>query len=219
MKVKSFFVLFFLMLSSLSFSSVYKSNVKASYYAEKYHGRKTANGETFNMYAMTCAHKTLPFGTVLRVTNLSNNKAVDVRVNDRGPFVKGREIDLSKGAAQKIGMIKTGTANVRIEIVSGGNASAAVASAKTAKNPVVATAQKGTSVSEYWDVQVGSFSSQENANKLAQGLLKEGFENVYFQKTSSDSFTSVRYYHEPNTFHNCYFLKTIFSSLFKTHFR
>ena len=185
MKVKSFLVLFFLIFSSLSFSSVYKSNVKASYYAEKYHGRKTANGETFNMYAMTCAHKTLPFGTVLRVTNLSNNKAVDVRVNDRGPFVKGREIDLSKGAAQKIGMIKTGTANVRIEIVSGGNAPAAVASAKTAKNPVAATAQKGTSVSEYWDVQVGSFSSQENANRLAQGLLKEGFENVYFQKTSS----------------------------------
>ena len=69
------------------------------------------------MYAMTCAHKTLPFGTVLRVTNLSNNKSVDVRVNDRGPFVKGREIDVSKAAAQKLGMIKTGTARVKIEIV------------------------------------------------------------------------------------------------------
>ena len=184
MKVKSFFVLFFMMFSSLAFSSVYKASAKASYYADKFHGRKTANGETFNMYAMTCAHKTLPFGTVLRVTNLSNNKTVDVRVNDRGPFVKGREIDLSKGAAQKIGMIKTGTANVRIEIVSGSGSSVVASSSKTSKTVKTVSAQK-SSPSKYWDVQVGSFISQENANRLAQGLLREGFENVYFQKTSS----------------------------------
>lgn len=167
-----------LVLSSASFAGVYKSNAKASYYAEKYHGRKTANGETFNMYAMTCAHKTLPFGTVLRVTNLQNNKSVDVRVNDRGPFVKGRELDLSKGAAQKIGMIKTGTANVKIEIVSPSSVQT------VAKSPASTPAKKSTSAA-YWDIQVGSFSSHENANRLAQKLLKEGFENVYFQKTSS----------------------------------
>ena len=178
-------LLLFLILPSLSFSGVYKANAKASYYAEKFHGRKTANGEIFNMYAMTCAHKTLPFGTVLRITNLSNNKTVDVRVNDRGPFVKGREIDLSKGAAQKLGMIKTGTANVRIEIVSGAGVHVPASSSSVAKRAGGASSQKETSSSVYWVVQVGSFSSLENANRLAQGLLREGFENVYFQKTSS----------------------------------
>ena len=175
MKVKAFFIVFLMVVGSASsFASVYKSGVEASYYAEKYHGRKTANGEVFNMYAMTCAHKTLPFGTMLRVTNLSNGKSVDVRVNDRGPFVKGREIDLSKSAAQKLGMIKTGTARVRIEILS--------------KNDTVGQIAKTSSVTDkktYWDVQVGSFSSRDNANKVAQKLLKSGFENVYFQKTSS----------------------------------
>jgi rare lipoprotein A len=89
----------------------------ASYYADKYHGRKTANGETFDMHAMTAAHKTLPFDTRIRVTNMNNGKQVDVRINDRGPFVKGRILDLSLGAAKKLDMIGTGTAPVRIEIL------------------------------------------------------------------------------------------------------
>ena len=100
---------------------LYRAEAVASYYAEKYHGRKTANGEIFNMNAMTCAHKTLPFNTVLRVTNLANGKNVQVRVNDRGPFVNGREIDLSKGAAIKLDMMTSGTARVKIEIVKEGN--------------------------------------------------------------------------------------------------
>ena len=186
MKTKTFFVLFLFALSSFSFASVYKSNVQASYYAEKYHGRKTANGETFNMYAMTCAHKTLPFGTVLRVTNLKNNKSVDVRVNDRGPFVKGREIDVSKAAAQKLGMIKTGTASVRIEILdkSAGSSNLAKEGPKKSLEKVsYKTSSNGPA--DFWDVQVASFSSRENANRLAQNLLREGFENIYFQKTSS----------------------------------
>ena len=181
MKVKSFFVVFLLCVASASFASVYKSNAEASYYADKFHGRKTANGETFNMYALTCAHKTLPFGTILRVTNLSNGKSVDVRVNDRGPFVTGREIDLSKAAAQKLDMIKTGTARVKIEIVN--KSGAATQNAKTTPS-ATKTSAKVQSAS-YWDVQVGSFSSRENANRVAQELLKNGFENVYFQKTSS----------------------------------
>ena len=174
-----FFVLSLCFAVSLGFADVLKSNAEASYYAEKYHGRKTASGEIFNMNAFTCAHKTLPFGTVLRVTNLSNNKSVDVRVNDRGPFVKGREIDVSKAAAQKLGMIKTGTARVKIEILSAnGNTSQIVK-----KSPTVTTPQKSEPL--YWDVQVGSFSNYENANKIAQNLLQNGFDNVYFQKTSS----------------------------------
>ena len=89
----------------------------ASYYGSKYHGRKTANGETFDMYGITAAHKELPFGTKVKVTNLNNNKNIVVRINDRGPFVKGRILDLSYGAAQKLDMIETGTAPVRIEVL------------------------------------------------------------------------------------------------------
>lgn len=89
----------------------------ASYYGKRFHGRLTANGERFNMNAMTAAHKTLPFGTKVRVTNSRNGRSVVVRINDRGPFIRGRTIDLSRGAAQKIGMISTGHARVKLEIV------------------------------------------------------------------------------------------------------
>lgn len=88
---------------------------KASYYADKFQGRKTANGETFRQNRMTAAHQTLPFGTKVKVTNLSNGKTVKVRVNDRGPFVAGRIIDLSKKAARKLGMTQAGIANVKIK--------------------------------------------------------------------------------------------------------
>ena len=96
---------------------IYKSSATASYYGEAYHGKPTSSGETFNMKDYTCAHKSLPFDTILRVTNLSNGKVVKVRVNDRGPFVVGREIDLSTAAAAKLDMLGTGTAKVKIEIL------------------------------------------------------------------------------------------------------
>ena len=88
----------------------------ASYYGSDFHGKKTANGERFDMYDLTAAHKTLPFNTVVKVTNLDNKKSVEVRINDRGPFKKGRIIDLSLGAAKKINLIETGTAEVKLEI-------------------------------------------------------------------------------------------------------
>src|SRR5215471_7906955 len=88
---------------------------KASYYADKFNGRKTANGETFQNSKLTAAHKTLPFGTKVKVINLDNGKSVKVRINDRGPFVSGRIIDLSKKAAKKIGMVDTGVGNVKIK--------------------------------------------------------------------------------------------------------
>jgi rare lipoprotein A len=90
---------------------------KASWYGPGFHGRRTANGERFNTWAYTAAHRSLPFGTKVRVTNLRNNQAVVVRINDRGPYVGGRVIDLSKAAAQAIGMVRSGTAPVRIEIL------------------------------------------------------------------------------------------------------
>lgn len=90
----------------------------ASYYGKRFHGRRTANGERFNMNAMTAAHKTLPFGTRVRVTNPRNGKSVVVRINDRGPFVRGRTIDLSRAAASRIGIIQRGHGRVKLDIVS-----------------------------------------------------------------------------------------------------
>lgn len=91
---------------------------EASYYGPGFAGRPTASGETFNPGAMTAAHKTLPFGTRLRVTNLRNGRHVEVRVNDRGPYAHGRVLDLSEGAAARIGMVSSGTARVKVEVVS-----------------------------------------------------------------------------------------------------
>ncbi len=100
----------------LSANGFYETGM-ASWYGSKFHGRRTASGERYNMYAMTAAHKLLPFNTTVRVTNLRNGKSVVVRVNDRGPFSRGRVIDLSLGAARRLGIEKTGVARVRIEAV------------------------------------------------------------------------------------------------------
>jgi len=90
---------------------------KASYYGPKFHGKKTASGEVFNMYALTAAHKTLPFGTRCRVTNLTNGKSVIVRINDRGPFIANRIIDLSYGAARALDALQDGIIEVKIEVI------------------------------------------------------------------------------------------------------
>ncbi len=89
----------------------------ASWYGIPFHGRQTANGETYDMNGLTCAHRTLPFGTILLVTNLGNTKSVTVRVTDRGPFISGRIVDLSRGAAAALDMLDTGTALVSLKVV------------------------------------------------------------------------------------------------------
>ncbi len=89
----------------------------ASYYGPKWHGRKTASGERLNIHAMTAAHKSLPFGTRVRVTLLSTGKSVIVRINDRGPYVQGRIIDLTDDAARKIGLTAQGVGRVRLEVL------------------------------------------------------------------------------------------------------
>ncbi|TBU97895.1 septal ring lytic transglycosylase RlpA family protein [Stutzerimonas kirkiae] len=88
---------------------------KASWYGSPHHGKKTASGERFDQHAMTAAHRTLPFGTRVRVTNLDNGREVTVRINDRGPFKRGRVIDLSRAAAQRLDMLRAGIAPVRIQ--------------------------------------------------------------------------------------------------------
>lgn len=101
--------------------SIKKLNVNkyylSSYYGKAFHGKLTAFGERFNMYSLTAAHKTLPPNTKLLVTNTLNNKSVVVKVNDRGPYVKGREIDLSQGAFEKISSLNTGVIKVKIQII------------------------------------------------------------------------------------------------------
>lgn len=93
-----------------------------TYYADKYHGRPTASGELYDKFKFTAAHKTLPFGTMVRVTRLDNNRSVVVKVNDRGPFTPGRVIDVSRAAAEQLDLIRTGETRVRVEIVQGGTA-------------------------------------------------------------------------------------------------
>ncbi|HSC85101.1 MAG TPA: septal ring lytic transglycosylase RlpA family protein [Pseudomonas sp.] len=93
----------------------YRAEGQASWYGAKHHGRKTASGERFDQNALTAAHRELPFGTRVRVTNLNNDKQVIVRINDRGPHTRGRLIDLSKQAAEQIDMLRAGVAPVRVE--------------------------------------------------------------------------------------------------------
>jgi rare lipoprotein A len=102
-------------LLSASSASAFQQNGMASYYGPELHGRRTASGERFNQHGMTAAHRTVAFGSRLKVTNLSNGRSVVVRVNDRGPFIRGRIVDVSAGAARQIGMHGRGVARVRVE--------------------------------------------------------------------------------------------------------
>ncbi len=149
----------------------------ASWYGPKFHGKKTACGERYNQYAMTAAHKTLPFGTRVRVVNLDNNKTTTVVINDRGPFVSGRIIDLSRAAANKIDMLKTGTARVRIESLDSGGARTSGSAASTSAS--VSNAGK-------YYVQVGAFSVQDNANVASKKLQQLGYSSVVKKDTNGN---------------------------------
>lgn len=96
----------------------YDETGTASYYGSRHHGKRTASGEPFDQHGLTAAHRSLPFGTRVRVTNLKNERSVVVRINDRGPHTRGRLIDLSKAAAQKLDMVRSGTARVRVQSLS-----------------------------------------------------------------------------------------------------
>lgn len=128
----------------------------ASWYGKDFHGKLTANGERYDMYAMTAAHKLLPFNTQLRVTNLGNNRSIIVRVNDRGPFVGSRVIDLTRAGAEEIGMIGPGTARVRLESIG-----------------TVAGLKNGDLEGNFY-VQVGAFAQRVNAEGLVAKLGGQG---------------------------------------------
>lgn len=128
----------------------------ASWYGSKFHGRRTSSGETYNMYAMTAAHKSLPLPTYVRVTNLDNGRSAILRVNDRGPFHDDRIIDLSYAAAVRLDVVSTGTARVRVEAVPGGTPIAAAANA---------TAAAADGDAELF-IQAGAFRHFANAQEM-----------------------------------------------------
>jgi len=147
----------------------------ASWYGNPFHGRRTANGERYDMHQLTAAHKTLPFGTVVEVHNLDNGRRVRVRINDRGPFVRGRIIDLSQAAARKLDMIGPGTAHVELLLVrDGGVRQAAVADRTEAPDPAPPpTTQPPPETSTGpWTVQIGAFQEPDRAQTLRDLLAR-----------------------------------------------
>jgi rare lipoprotein A len=181
----------------------------ASWYGTEFHGLRTATGEPYDMFAMTAAHKTLPLPCYARVTDLANGRSVIVRINDRGPFVSNRVIDLSYAAAAKLGMIGTGTAFVQIETltppsplgapvpvttlaasaasagpssvppVSNPNALPAAPSAPTVPGPIAASNVPAPAPGVSLYIQVGAFARPENARRARERLRSAGFSNVY----------------------------------------
>ncbi|WP_102796711.1 septal ring lytic transglycosylase RlpA family protein [Bowmanella denitrificans] len=142
----------------------------ASWYGQKFHGHLTSNGEIYDMYAMTAAHKTLPLPSFVRVTNMANNKEVIVRVNDRGPFHGGRIIDLSYAAAMKLDMLKTGTARVKLDAIHVEPDGTIL----IAGEPQLPPLQPVSNMPQSWFVQVAALSDGQRAEQLARGL-----ENLY----------------------------------------
>ncbi len=151
--------------------------VIASWYGSEFHGRPTSSGEIFNMYAFTCAHKEYPFGTKLKVTNVSNNKTVDCLVNDRGPFVSGRDLDLVLCRSEEIGLLGRGTSKVRIEYI--GRDSSYVREVRYLSNTGPFT------------IQVGSFREVANALRLKTALELK-YRNVYVAEEIGNIYYRVR---------------------------
>jgi rare lipoprotein A len=141
----------------------------ASWYGKDFHGKKTSNGEIYDMYAMTAAHKTLPLGTFVRVHNLDNNRRVEVRVNDRGPFVRGRIIDLSYTAAKDIGIVGPGTGRVEVT---------ALATPATTDDGTPRSYEPVDLYSGNFTFQIGAFVNRENAERLT-AKLNEKYKNAH----------------------------------------
>jgi rare lipoprotein A len=156
---------------------IYVEQGVASWYGVPFHGRRAANGEIFDMNTLVAAHRTLPFGSILRVTNLNNGRDVEVRVIDRGPFVGDRILDLARAAAVSLDMVGTGTAPVRIELLSG---------------PSPAGAE--------FTVQIGAFMDRSNAEQLRERLLPH-YQPIFIQDYDAPAghFYRVRVGRAPST--------------------
>lgn len=147
----------------------------ASWYGDEFKGKPTASGEIFDPEKMTAAHKTLPFGTVVKVTNLENGKIAELKINDRGPFVRGRILDCSKKGAKELGYYINGTAMVKLEVVKEGTG-------RRGNSPTeVIDGDKEKMLDATFTIQVGSFKDIENAKRLKEILLKK-FGDAYIAK-------------------------------------
>ncbi|MBI5038770.1 MAG: septal ring lytic transglycosylase RlpA family protein [Nitrospirae bacterium] len=174
-KTRIFFIFIFSMiLSSCSlpvsrepYAQGYIERGIASWYGEEFHGRPTSSGEIYDMHALTAAHKLMPLGTVAKVTNLENGRSVTVKINDRGPFIDDRIIDLSYGSAGAIDMVETGLAPVEIEVL-----------------------KWGERISDF-TIQVGSFAIQENAIRL-KNRLEQKYADVYIIPYDKDDMKFYR---------------------------
>lgn len=168
---------------------------RASYYGDFFHGRRTASGEKFDIHKFTAAHRTLPFGTKVKVTNLHNNKSVVLKINDRGPHVKTRIIDLSKAAARAIDLMRYGAARVAIEVIT--KADVALGPVQTLSGPEqyqnTALYIPGNTYN-YWGhlknpegfgFQIGAFTDLVSARESCQALLLKGIRDVYLQVAGS----------------------------------
>ncbi|MDA0678923.1 MAG: septal ring lytic transglycosylase RlpA family protein [Proteobacteria bacterium] len=169
----------------LNSSSGYQERGVASWYGKKFHGRMTSNQEPYDMYAMTAAHKTLPLPTYVRVRNLRNNRTVIVRVNDRGPFVDNRLIDLSYAAATKLDLVKAGTGLVEVTAINFGESGSPPVITASAVRP-------NTEQGEKIFVQVGAFGEIENARRRFTALRDGGVKSAFVHKDSSVSPTLYR---------------------------
>jgi rare lipoprotein A len=176
----------------------YRETGIASWYGKELHGKQTANGEVFDMYGLSAAHRTLPLGTLVRVTNLDNFKSITVRINDRGPFFKSRFLDLSYGAAKELGFVSQGTARVKIETVEAVRDPAQYTmqaavfteeeNARMLKERlntrfgVVSIVPFETNIARFYRVQVGTYASEDRAEQAARKLTLEGLEPVVVRK-------------------------------------
>lgn len=165
----------------------YRERGVASWYGKKFHGRRTSSGEPYDMYAMTAAHRTLPLPSYVRVRNLRNGSSVVVRVNDRGPFLHNRLIDLSYAAASRLGIVGTGTGLVEVEAIS--PEAPVVQVAKRPAVEVIASAQAAPPPQRepVLYVQAGAFSQWDNAMGLRQRLESAGLGPVFIQSASAET--------------------------------
>lgn len=180
---------------------IYQKGI-ASWYGGKFQGRRTANGEVYDKYKLTSAHKTLPFNSIVEVTNLNNFKKVIVRINDRGPFVKGRIIDLSKKAANMIGMEDTGTAPVTLKILNKkelNELNKAVVFSKPSTGQLDKSVQNYSVSTQWFYIQAGAFQDRVNATRVVDKIKRvtdvkfiikknNGFYKVVSVKLSPKSF-------------------------------